>query len=52
MERALRGAHGIGYEVYKRKHRVRMAVERKREVEYIHSRRVVADIDRKFHHHI
>ena len=28
MEKAMHGAHGVGYETYKRQHKVRMQVER------------------------
>ncbi len=49
MEKAMHGAHGIGYEVYKRKHDVRMQVEKKREQEYRESRRMIAELDRKVH---
>ncbi len=47
MEKALHSAHGVGYEVYKRKHGVRMQIEKKREREYINSQRIVADLGRK-----
>ncbi|MEK5523901.1 MULTISPECIES: hypothetical protein [Heyndrickxia] len=47
MEKALQGAHGVGYEVYKRRHKVRMLVERRRDNEYIKSQRMVADLGRK-----
>lgn len=47
MEKALHGAHGVGYEVYKRRHKIRMLVERRREREYINSQRMIADLGRK-----
>jgi len=47
MEKALHSAHGVGYEVYKRKHRVRMQIEKKRETDYVNSQRIVADLGRK-----
>ncbi|MBU5212017.1 hypothetical protein [Heyndrickxia oleronia] len=47
MEKALHGAHGVGYEVYKQKHKVRMLVEKRREREYVRSQRMVADLGRK-----
>ncbi|WP_010175378.1 hypothetical protein [Bacillus coahuilensis] len=43
------GAHGVGYEVYNRKHEVRMRIEKKREEEYRKSRRMVAAMDRIAH---
>ncbi|WP_205207647.1 hypothetical protein [Bacillus sp. P14.5] len=52
MEKAMHGAHGVGYETYKRKHKVRMQVEKRRENEYIESRRMIADLDRKVHANI
>jgi hypothetical protein len=52
MEKAMHGAHGVGYETYKRKHAVRMQVEKRRENEYIESRRMIADLDRKVHANI
>ncbi|MFC5733836.1 hypothetical protein [Cytobacillus gottheilii] len=45
----MRGAHGVGYEVYSRKHDVRMEVEEKRQKEYVESQRMVADLERKVH---
>ncbi|EDL62958.1 hypothetical protein BSG1_14198 [Bacillus sp. SG-1] len=52
MEKAMQGAHGVGYETYKRNHDVRMRVEKRRENEYIESRRMIADLDRKVHSNI
>ncbi|WP_174728173.1 hypothetical protein [Mesobacillus harenae] len=49
MEKAMQGAHGVGYEVYSQKHEVRMKVEQKREQDYLQSQRIVADLDRKVH---
>lgn len=49
MEKALHGAHGVGYEVYKQKHKVRMLVERRREKDYVKSQRMIADLGRKMH---
>ncbi|WP_192913029.1 hypothetical protein [Bacillus mesophilum] len=45
----MRGAHGVGYEVYSQKHDVRMEVEEKRQKEYVESQRMVADLERKVH---
>ncbi|WP_307232018.1 hypothetical protein [Bacillus chungangensis] len=45
-------AHGIGYELYKRQHLVRMAVERAREQEYVKSRSVVSHHQRQLFNHI
>jgi hypothetical protein len=47
MEKALHSAHGVGYEVYKRKHNVRMQIEARREREYVKSQRILADVNRK-----
>ncbi|VXB33223.1 conserved hypothetical protein [Bacillus sp. 349Y] len=52
MEKAMHGAHGVGYEVYKRKHEVRMQVEMQREKDYRESRRMIAALDRKVHANI
>ncbi|MEL3974591.1 hypothetical protein AAEO50_20075 [Rossellomorea oryzaecorticis] len=52
MEKAMHSAHGIGYEVYKRKHAVRMQVEKQREQDYKESRRMIAALDRKVHANI
>jgi hypothetical protein len=49
MEKAMQGAHGVGYEVYKRKHAVRMKVEKHRDQDYIKSRQMVANFDRLVH---
>ena len=35
MEKAMHGAHGVGYETYSRKHEVRMKVEKRRQEEHI-----------------
>jgi hypothetical protein len=50
MEKALHSAHGIGYEVYSRNHTVRMRVEKRRKMDYIKCRRLVADLDRLVHY--
>jgi len=47
MEKAMYKAHGIGYEVYCLKHKLRMKVEKRRELDYLKSQRIVADKDRK-----
>jgi hypothetical protein len=49
MENALLAAHGVCYEVYKRNHKVRMNVEKRREQEYIKSQQMSAVIERKLH---
>ncbi|MCA1033883.1 MULTISPECIES: hypothetical protein [Bacillaceae] len=49
MEKAMHSAHGVGYEVYSRKHDVRMSVEKRREQDYLKSQRMVADLERKVH---
>ncbi|UII55444.1 hypothetical protein LS684_17695 [Cytobacillus spongiae] len=43
----MHGAHGVGYELYRRKHEVRMRVEQKRQEDYVESQRMIADLDRK-----
>ncbi|MEK4028287.1 MULTISPECIES: hypothetical protein [Bacillaceae] len=52
MEKAMHGSRGVGYEVYRQNHEVRMNVERQREEEYVESRRMVADHNRKFTNHL
>ncbi|MFK2826483.1 hypothetical protein QYG89_12545 [Bacillus sp. B190/17] len=47
MEKAMHGSHGVGYEVYRHNHAVRMNVERQRQEEYVESSRIVADYSRK-----
>ncbi|MBO8176253.1 hypothetical protein [Aeribacillus pallidus] len=47
MEKSLYQAHGIGYEVYRRKHDVRMMIERRREADYVNSQRMIADLGRR-----
>ena len=42
----MHGAHGVGYEVYRRKHDVRMRVEKRREQDYLKSRRIIEEIGR------
>ncbi|MEH7178347.1 hypothetical protein V7108_10745 [Neobacillus vireti] len=49
MEKAMLSAHGVCYEDYKRKHNVRMEVEKKREQDYLNCKRLVADIDSRLH---
>ena len=49
MEKAMRRAHGVGYEVYSLKQDVRISVEKKREQEYLKSQQIVAQFDRKIH---
>lgn len=49
MEKAMRSAHGVGYEDYKRHHSVRMRVETRRKKNYIKCCRLVADLDRLVH---
>jgi len=49
MEKAMHGAHRVGYELYCRKHEIRMKVEKRREADYVKSQRIVADIERKIH---
>lgn len=45
----MHAAHGVGYEVYKRQHQIRMTIEMKREKEYLRSQRVASDIERKIY---
>ncbi|MBS4220832.1 hypothetical protein KHA96_21270 [Bacillus sp. FJAT-49711] len=49
MEKAMYGAHGVGYETYKRQHQVRVTIEKKREKEYVLSQRVKSGLERKIH---
>jgi hypothetical protein len=49
MEKAMHGTHGVGYEVYRRKHDVRMRVEKRREQDYLKSRRIIKEIGRLGH---
>ncbi|GIN70924.1 hypothetical protein J14TS2_13990 [Bacillus sp. J14TS2] len=49
MEKAMHAAHGVGYEVYKRQHDIRMTIEKKREKDYLRSQRVASDLERKIH---
>ncbi len=50
MEKAMRSAHGVGYEDYRRHHAVRMRVEKRRKMDYIRCRRMTADLDRLVHY--
>lgn len=43
------GAHGVGYETYKRQLQVRVLIEKKREKEYVLSQRLRSDLERKIH---
>ncbi|WP_245796395.1 hypothetical protein [Domibacillus antri] len=52
MEKAMHASHGVGYAVYSQKHEVRIDVEQQREQDYLESRRMVADFNRKFTNHI
>ncbi|WP_223282834.1 hypothetical protein [Neobacillus kokaensis] len=49
MEKAMHMSHGVGYEVYSRKHEVRMRVEKQRERNYAESKRVLAEITSKLY---
>ena len=49
MEKAMHAAHGVGYEVYKREHEIRIAIEKKREKDYMRSQRVASDFERKLY---
>jgi hypothetical protein len=49
MEKAMHGAHGVGYEVYKRKHSVRMMIEKRRDEDYYESRKIIEKIQRLAH---
>jgi hypothetical protein len=49
MEKAMRSAHGVGYEEYKRHHSVRMKVEKRRKKDDRNCRRMVADLERLVH---
>lgn len=45
----MHAAHGVGYEVYKNKHDIRMRIEKEREKDYLRSQRVASDLERKIH---
>ncbi|WP_201741268.1 hypothetical protein [Pradoshia eiseniae] len=47
MEKAMRQAHGIGYEQYNQKLDVRMRVEKRRENSYLKSNEIVNDLNRR-----
>ncbi|MFC0478283.1 hypothetical protein ACFFHF_24140 [Robertmurraya beringensis] len=49
MEKAMYAAHGVGYETYGRKHKVRMKIEKVRQQDYLQSQRMIADLDRRVH---
>ncbi|WHZ06212.1 hypothetical protein QNH48_12750 [Neobacillus sp. YX16] len=49
MEKAMLSAHGVCYEEYKRKLNVRMEVEKRRELDYLISKRLSADFDGRLH---
>ncbi|MEH6994816.1 hypothetical protein V7075_19245 [Neobacillus drentensis] len=49
MEKAMLSAHGVCYEDYKRKLKVRMEVEKRRERDYLISKRLSADFDGRIH---
>ncbi len=42
-------AHGVCYEDYKRKLNVRMEVEKRRELDYMKCKRLIADFDGRIH---
>lgn len=49
MEKAMHGAHGVGYEVYRRRHDVRMLVEKRRDEDYRKSNMIIEQIKRLAH---
>jgi len=49
MEKAMYAAHGVGYETYSRRHKVRIKIEKARQQNYLQSRRMIADLDRRVH---
>ncbi|MGG7620082.1 hypothetical protein [Bacillus coreaensis] len=49
MEKAMYAAHGVGFETYSRRHKVRMKIEKARQQNYLHSQRMIADLDRRVH---
>ena len=49
MEKAMRQAHGVGYEVYSQNLDVRMEVEEKRERSYLKSNQIVNEMNRRVH---
>ncbi|MEK3887779.1 hypothetical protein [Bacillus sp. FSL K6-3431] len=49
MEKAMHGAHGLGYETYKQEHGLRMKVEQRRDEEHQECQRLVSSIEKKLH---
>ncbi|WP_374932298.1 hypothetical protein [Neobacillus driksii] len=49
MEKGLLSAHGVCYEVYKRKLDVRMEVEKRRELDHLLCKQLYAHFDGKLH---
>ena len=45
----MQSAHGVGYELYMQNLNIRIRVEQRREKEYLLSRRMIADLDRRIH---
>lgn len=45
----MHGAHGVGYEVYRRRHDVRMVVEKRRDEDYRKSYMIIEQIKRLTH---
>lgn len=44
MEKAMHQSHGVGYEVYCLKHKVRERIENRRQQEYNESRKITANL--------
>jgi len=49
MEKGLLRAHGVCYEVYKRKLNVRMEVEKRRELDHLLCKQLSANFDGRLH---
>ncbi|WP_035512775.1 hypothetical protein [Halalkalibacillus halophilus] len=49
MEKAMQASHGMGYAEYGQKLDQRLAVEKKRELEYQQSRTIITEFDRMVH---
>jgi hypothetical protein len=44
MEKAMHHSHGVGYEVYCRKPKIREKIEKRRQKEYNESRKITANL--------
>jgi len=49
MEKAMHNSHGVGYEVYRRKHKVREVIETRREQDYNEGKKFATNLIGKIH---